>query len=119
MPPREGSTRRLPLVLLILASAFLIARIGTGVWEREQGVDLRWRTLGEGVAESRANGKPILYDFTAEWCAPCRALNADVFSDPVVIRQLETLYVPVRVLDRAREEGRNPAWVDSLQRYYH
>jgi thiol:disulfide interchange protein len=121
-PERDGSTRRVPLVLLVLAGALLVARIGTGVWERRHPPEavehMHWRTLAEGVAEARATGRPLLYDFTAAWCAPCRMLNRDVFSDAHAARQLESQFVPVRVMDRAREDGRNPAWVDSLQRTF-
>ncbi len=118
-PVRSSSTRRMPLLLLVLAAALVIARIGTGVWEHAHPPEpierLRWRTLAQGVAESRGTGRPILYDFTAAWCPPCRMLNRDIFADPRAARQIETLFVPVRVMDRAREDGHNPAWVDSLQ----
>ena len=127
MPPVDaapsGSTRATPRALLILAAALLVLRVATGVREHAHppaAVEkVAWRPIAEGEAIARAGGRPILYDFTAEWCAPCRLLGHEVFADPHSAEWINRSFVPVRVLDRTREEGRNPAAVDTLQRRYH
>ena len=127
--PRGGSTQRDPLLLLIIAALLLALRVVLGFQEAPRtsqsaaaprsGADLvRWRTFELAVAEARATDRPILYDFTAEWCPPCRLMQREVFADPQAAAELESRFVPVRVLDRQREEGRNARWVDSLQARY-
>jgi thiol:disulfide interchange protein len=115
----EGSTRGVPRALLVIAGALLVARVATGIYEERHppaAHDLvKWRPIGVALAEARASGRPLLYDFTAEWCPPCRLMEREVFADEHAARTIETSFVPVRVLDRAREEGRNPPEVASLQ----
>ena len=125
-----GSTRRDPLLLLIVAGLLLAVRVVLGFHEAPRpsqtdagpraGADLvHWRALAVAVTEARATDRPILYDFTAEWCPPCRLMQSQVFADPQAAAELESRFVPVRVLDRQRETGRNASWVDSLQGRYH
>lgn len=126
MPPAEtgpaGSTRARPNWLLIAAAALFVARVGTGLYEERHppaAADLvSWQPIAGAEERARQQHRAVLYDFTADWCPPCRLMQQEVFSDPEAAREIDRLYVPVRVLDRAREEGHNLALVDSLQKRF-
>lgn len=39
----------------------------------------------QAVAQARAQNKPLMIDFHAQWCAPCKMLDQQVFTDERVI----------------------------------
>ena len=124
MPPVEGSgpTRRDPGWLLVLAVVLLAARVAVTVYEHGHPPKvverIAWRPIETAESEARASDRPILYDFSAEWCGPCQRMSREVFADRAHATQIESQFVPVRVLDRAREDGHNSPAVAELQALY-
>ncbi len=49
--------------------------------------------LDEGMAYARAQGKPVMIDFTGWNCVNCRKMEDNVWSQPKVLKQLRENYV--------------------------
>jgi thiol:disulfide interchange protein DsbD len=78
----------------------------------------QWTSFENAVAESRRSGKPVMIDFSADWCGPCQRLKREVFDDPGNGHVVQTTVIPVSIVDRVQERGSNPPDVEDLQRRY-
>ncbi len=114
----RNDQRAIPLWLIAFAAVLLIARIVMFATKEEVSDAVQWMSIEEGRARAEASNKPILYDFTADWCAPCHQLDREVFANVDLARQINEHFVPIRVTDRQQEEGRNKPEVQALQQKY-
>ena len=56
-------------------------------------VEARFTDYEQGMAAAKAEGKPVLIDFTGFGCVNCRKMEAAVWTDPQVADLLEKKYV--------------------------
>ena len=56
-------------------------------------VEAHYTNYEEGMAAAKAQGKPVLIDFTGFGCVNCRKMEASVWTDPAVADKLEKDYV--------------------------
>jgi len=119
---RSGPTRAMPVVLLAIAAALLITRVALGILEQVRPVEradrVEWREPAAGEAEARSADRLMLYWFTREADPVCRTLTREVFAEPRSAMAIQGQFVPIRVLDLWREEGKNPPDVARLEQQY-
>lgn len=76
----------------------------TGGETRSSGQKISWlMDLTPALAKGRESGQPIMIDFYADWCGPCKMLDAQTYSNDQVAAA-STNWVMVRI-DVDRNQG--------------
>ena len=80
-----------------------------------RGPGVTWKPYSEETLKEAQNlKKPVIIDFYATWCTPCRELEEVTFHDASVVKQAESDFVMVKV---DVTKGGNPVHERLLQQY--
>lgn len=75
----------------------VIATFILGSW-LIRGPGVAWNDYSDTLlAEAAQKGKPVIIDFYATWCTPCRELEEITFHNPEVVKRGNSDYVMVKV----------------------
>ncbi|WP_290766483.1 DUF255 domain-containing protein [Fibrobacter sp. UBA4297] len=58
---------------------------------------VRWMDYTEALKKAKDSNKLIFVDLYADWCVPCRIMDANTYSDPTVASLLNTRFYPVKL----------------------
>lgn len=81
---------RISIVLLLLCSAVAMAAMPKPKL-------VRWMDYSEALKKAKETPKLIFVDMYADWCVPCRIMDANVYSDPTVASLLNSRFYPVKL----------------------
>jgi thiol:disulfide interchange protein DsbD len=92
----------------------IIATVLIGSWVM-RGPGVAWQPYSEPLlVEAQRLKKPVILDFYADWCAPCRELDEITFHNPEIVTQAKKDFIMIKV-DLTRNG--NPVYEDLLGQY--
>ena len=94
-----------PWIKVIVGSACLM--IGTVLIGNQvfKGPPVNWHPYSDRLlSEAAEKNKPVIIDFYANWCAPCRELDEVTFHHPDIVKLSKDDFIMVKV-DLTKEDG--------------
>jgi thiol:disulfide interchange protein DsbD len=101
------SGRAGPIVASLLTAGAVVA-VSLSVTFRLTG-GLIWQPFSaQALADARATGRPVMVEFTANWCGNCLALEGTVFQNPLTAKEIKNRNVILLRADLTDEKA--PGW---------
>jgi thiol-disulfide isomerase/thioredoxin len=94
----------------LAAIAFVIVGAVLEYWPASDAI--RWLSFEEARGAAATEGKPIFVDVYADWCAPCKSMDKEVFPDDSVKNILTTRFIPAKI------NGDDPVVGDTLKKQF-
>jgi thioredoxin-related protein len=80
----------------------LIIALSLSAWGQKTTV--KWYTIQEAENLIKTDPRPMMIDTYTDWCGWCKKLDADTFSNPVIVELLNSKFYAVKL----NAEGKDP-----------
>jgi thiol:disulfide interchange protein DsbD len=111
----DSASRRLRKGLGVTLATLGLFAVTNYLLTPKETIALHWlRSEPQAVAAAQAQNRPLLVDFMADWCLPCKEFDLKVFSRPEVATALQAF--TLLKVDLTREDD-DPSLADIKKKY--
>jgi thiol:disulfide interchange protein DsbD len=111
----QASYRAFPWVKATTSAVCLIVATFWATSRAMQGPGVSWQSYSRELLEQSAKrNQPVIIDFYADWCTPCRELEEVTFHNADVVRMAEEYFTMIKV---DLTQGGNPLHEGLLKQY--
>lgn len=106
------------LVLVLAVAAFVLAASPKSKAEEPKSL-VHWMDYNEAFKKAKSEPRLVFVDLYADWCVPCRIMEANVYNNPTVASLLNTRFYPVKLDADSQDSILCDGQKNTVQRCYY